>query len=533
MCSSIAPLALGFSADAFAADETMASPFNRGAPNDAHGNLLDEIRRGVPLRHVPASERNTRGAGGSTLADAMRRVIDSRRTAFDSPPATPASPSPSWSDDESPPPTPIATRPASRPESAARSPRHSSPPHSPPASAESPSPRSPDASPSRTPSPTFSFPSPSRTSTPRTQPPSPLRERPERSPAASPRVASPRSAHSRGSTQPPSNLSTPRYEPPTPLQEDPERTPVASPRVASPRSAHSRGSTQPPSNLSTPRYEPPTPLQEDPERTPVASPHVTPAEHAQRRPFLLQKPPQVPSWRKKAPSATLPDSHAPARPGGGQFTTPASGAAKYVAVNSGASDAFAAGVNAVAIGADARAQGQESLATGWRAQADGHRAVATGARAIASGRDAVALGAGSIADRDNTVSVGQRGSERQIVHVAPGAQGTDAVNVDQLNLAISNSNAYTNQRIGDLQQSITETARDAYSGVAAATALTMIPDVDRDKMLSIGVGGAVYKGHRAVALGGTARIGENLKVRAGVAMSAGGNTVGVGMSWQW
>ncbi|AHI68209.1 YadA family autotransporter adhesin [Burkholderia thailandensis] len=216
-----------------------------------------------------------------------------------------------------------------------------------------------------------------------------------------------------------------------------------------------------------------------------------------------------------------------------QFTTPASGAAKYVAVNSGASDAFAAGVNAVAMGADARAQGQESLATGWRAQADGHRAVATGARAIASGRDAVALGAGSIADRDNTVSVGQRGSERQIVHVAPGAQGTDAVNVDQLNLAISNSNAYTNQRIGDLQQSITDTARDAYSGVAAATALTMIPDVDRDKMLSIGVGGAVYKGHRAVALGGTARIGENLKVRAGVAMSAGGNTVGVGMSWQW
>ncbi|WP_175648873.1 YadA C-terminal domain-containing protein, partial [Burkholderia pseudomallei] len=47
------------------------------------------------------------------------------------------------------------------------------------------------------------------------------------------------------------------------------------------------------------------------------------------------------------------------------------------------------------------------------------------------------------------------------------------------------------------------------------------------------VGGAVYRGHRAVALVGTARINENLKVRAGVAMSAGGNAVGIGMSWQW
>ena len=45
----------------------------------------------------------------------------------------------------------------------------------------------------------------------------------------------------------------------------------------------------------------------------------------------------------------------------------------------------------------------------------------------------MALGANSTADRDNTVSVGDVGSERQITNVAAGTEGTDAVNVDQLN----------------------------------------------------------------------------------------------------
>nr|WP_257791838.1 YadA-like family protein [Burkholderia oklahomensis] len=237
------------------------------------------------------------------------------------------------------------------------------------------------------------------------------------------------------------------------------------------------------------------------------------------RSFVLQKPPQVPSWRKRVSPGTHPGQQSPAHTIPAHIAAPATGSAKYVAINSVSAGASATGTNAIAIGTNSNAPGS--------------RSIAIGVDTIASGHNAVALGTGSVANRDNTVSVGRHGNERQIVHVARGTQGTDAVNVDQLNLAMSNATAYTNQRIGDLQQSITDTARDAYSGVAAATALTMIPDVDRDKVLSIGVGGAVYKGHRAVALGGTARISDNLKVRAGVAMSAGGNTVGVGMSWQW
>ncbi len=177
--------------------------------------------------------------------------------------------------------------------------------------------------------------------------------------------------------------------------------------------------------------------------------------------------------------------------------------------------------------------GDEATAIGANAVAFGQQSTAVGAGAIAAAHDSIALGSGSVAERDGTVSVGRDGHERQITHVASGTEPADAVNVTQLRAAMSSANAYTNQRIGDLQKSIADTARGAYSGVAAATALTMIPDVDRGNTLSIGIGGAVYKGHQAVALGGTARISENLKVRAGVAMSAGGNAVGVGMSWQW
>jgi autotransporter adhesin len=232
----------------------------------------------------------------------------------------------------------------------------------------------------------------------------------------------------------------------------------------------------------------------------------------------------VPSWRRAPRAAPAPEPAAadhPAPP------TP------FVAIQSTSGAPSATGEHAIAIGAKASAGGQDTFAGGRHARADGARALALGADADASGQRAVALGAGAVADRDNTVSIGRHGDERQIAHVAAGTRGTDAVNVAQLGAAMSSARAYTEQRLGDLQQSITETARNAYSGVAGAAALAMLPDVDRDKTLSIGVGGAVYKGHRAVALGGTARISENLKVKAGVALSAGGNTVGVGMSWQW
>ncbi|MFL9999008.1 YadA-like family protein, partial [Paraburkholderia sediminicola] len=177
--------------------------------------------------------------------------------------------------------------------------------------------------------------------------------------------------------------------------------------------------------------------------------------------------------------------------------------------------------------------GVGSTAAGSGATSAGNNATALGSNASAKADNSVALGAGSVADRGNTVSVGAAGAERQITNVAEGTQGTDAVNLNQLNAATTTSNAYTDQRIAGVQNQINDVAKGAYGGIAAATALTMIPDVDKGKTLSFGVGVSSYKGYQAVALGGTARITDNIKVKAGAGMSSVGTTVGVGASYQW
>lgn len=128
------------------------------------------------------------------------------------------------------------------------------------------------------------------------------------------------------------------------------------------------------------------------------------------------------------------------------------------------------------------------------ATATGSGAIAMGGGAQANGDNSVALGAGSVADQANTVSVGSPGNERRITNVADGQGPTDAVNMRQF------------------QQGMGSVARNAYSGVAAATALTMIPEVDPGKTLAVGIAGGNYKGYQAVALGASARITANLKL---------------------
>ncbi|KML48845.1 hypothetical protein VL15_28790 [Burkholderia cepacia] len=174
------------------------------------------------------------------------------------------------------------------------------------------------------------------------------------------------------------------------------------------------------------------------------------------------------------------------------------------------------------MGSSAVASGENGTAVGGNAAASGANSTALGQNATASGVNSVALGAGSVASAPNTVSVGSPGNERTISNVAPGVNGTDAVNVNQLN-----------QAMGGLQGQINDVAKSAYSGIAAATALSMIPSVDPGKTLSVGIGGGSYRGEQAVALGGTARITQNLQVRAGVGMSGSGTAVGVGASYQW
>jgi len=180
----------------------------------------------------------------------------------------------------------------------------------------------------------------------------------------------------------------------------------------------------------------------------------------------------------------------------------------------------------IAVGSDSQIVDGKNNATaigaGSKVSADDGTALGHGASVSSSATNSVALGSGSKATEANTVSIGSDGHERRLVNVADAVNKTDAVNKGQLDRAI-----------GGMQGQINDMSRNAYSGIAAATALTMIPGVDPGKTLSFGIGGGSYKGYQAVAMGGEARITENLKMRAGVGLSSGGNTFGVGASYQW
>ncbi|RKF38400.1 YadA-like family protein [Paraburkholderia fungorum] len=153
--------------------------------------------------------------------------------------------------------------------------------------------------------------------------------------------------------------------------------------------------------------------------------------------------------------------------------------------------------------------------TGNTAQAIGNGTVAIGGGAQASAPNSVAIGEGSVADQSNTVSVGSAGNERRITNVAAGQAPADAVNMQQF------------------QGGMNEIARNAYSGTASAIALTMVPEVDANKNLAIGVGTAGYKGYQAVAVGLSARVTQSLKVKLGAGISSATTTVGAGAAYQW
>lgn len=198
--------------------------------------------------------------------------------------------------------------------------------------------------------------------------------------------------------------------------------------------------------------------------------------------------------------------------GGGVGPAASASGSGSLALGGGSS---AGGTGSIAIGNGSNAGGNGAVAVGKDSGAGGTDSLALGNGAQAPADNSVALGAHSVADQPNTISVGSEGNERRVTNVAPGIAGTDAVNVNQLKSGLG------------------EVSRNAYSGVAAATALTMIPDVDANKTLSVGVGYGTYKGYSAAALGGTARITQNIKVRVGAGWSSSGTTVGAGAAYQW
>jgi len=200
-------------------------------------------------------------------------------------------------------------------------------------------------------------------------------------------------------------------------------------------------------------------------------------------------------------------------------------AASVSTISSGLSSIYNAGTKYYqtnSSGAASQATGTDSVAAGPNAAAKGANSVALGANSQALATGSVALGSNSIADRANTVSVGSVGNERQITNVADGVQPTDAVNVRQLN-AVQSS---LNNRIDQLNSV-------ASQGVASATALSQIPDLNEHQRANIGVGVGHFNGADAIAIGAKFRVGDNTRINIGAGISGGVATVGAGAAYGW
>ncbi len=183
----------------------------------------------------------------------------------------------------------------------------------------------------------------------------------------------------------------------------------------------------------------------------------------------------------------------------------------------------------------ASASGVYSAALGANASASGTHSLALGANSVATANNAVALGAGSVADRDNAVSVGSVGNERQITNVAAGTQGTDAVNLNQLNAAQTQAQNYTDSRISSLQTSVGDVQRSAYAGTAAAMAVAGLPQPTTPGKAMVAMAGSRYGGQTGGALGVSYVTQDNKWVgKIAANTSSVGNTgVVVGAGYQW
>ena len=128
---------------------------------------------------------------------------------------------------------------------------------------------------------------------------------------------------------------------------------------------------------------------------------------------------------------------------------------------------------------------------------------------------------------DNAVILGANGLNNgggRITNVAPAENGTDAVNLNQLN----------NMGNG-LRRDIDRVGKKANAGVAGAIAQGSIPQVTRPGATGIGIGSGYYGGQSAIAIGASAMTDSgNWIVKGNVSASTGGRFgVGAGALYQW
>lgn len=202
--------------------------------------------------------------------------------------------------------------------------------------------------------------------------------------------------------------------------------------------------------------------------------------------------------------------------------------------------ATSSGTHSVASGANAVASGVNAVASGASSVASGANAVAIGANTSATANNSVALGAGSVADRANAVSVGttSAGGQRQITNVAAGTDGTDAVNVNQMqqsvNTGVKSAKGYTDALRSDMNSGLSLANNHINSVGAMSSAMAMMAGsaaavADKDNRFAAGTG--VYRDKAAIAIGFQKRFGTNMVLTIGGSTTGEETTGGAGFAF--
>ena len=135
-----------------------------------------------------------------------------------------------------------------------------------------------------------------------------------------------------------------------------------------------------------------------------------------------------------------------------------------------------------------------------------------GSKVNTDAKNAVVLGDGSVGV-DNAVSVGAPKNERQIKHVAPGVDATDAATVGQMDALSSRLDNKVN-KVG-----------------AGAAALAALHPIDTDDKFSMGLGYGNYRDAHAAAIGMFYRPTDKIMISMGGTMGSGENLLNAGISF--
>jgi autotransporter adhesin len=88
-------------------------------------------------------------------------------------------------------------------------------------------------------------------------------------------------------------------------------------------------------------------------------------------------------------------------------------------------------------------------------------------------------------------------------------------------------------QINNLGTALGQTDKLARQGVAAATALTMLPQVEPGKSINVAVGVARFAGQSGMAFGASAHLSTNGILKLGIGVSGDNRTFGAGYGYSW